>query len=200
MIYLNKLNCLNYSINPTIPPCTTQIKKESKDLLLYHATSENRGKIIFSDRKIKCNIDRYYTLECNGSAYSTNGYIYLSNEIFFSLYFANCHNLCDKTNLIYIFKINLNKNLLLPDEDEKRMQDKYNSNSLDYSLLELKSCRVAFDIIFSNHNMYYTIINSNTIDINKLIKNIAYYYNYTIQHYSNEQKDFIKNIQWLKLN
>ena len=68
---------------------------------------------------------------------------------------------------------------------------------LNCSLLEFKSCRVPFDIIFSKFESYYDIINmsDDTLD-NKIIINCGYNYKYVINNYSSIQREFFNTIDW----
>lgn len=92
-------------------------------MILYHGTTAKRAEHIFEDRTIKKNCLRFFTEEENGEGYSTDGYVYLSNEITYSLYFANCHSLVDKSESLYIFRIDIPDGLILADIDEMRYQD-----------------------------------------------------------------------------
>lgn len=91
-------------------------------MILYHATTALRGKKILSDGRIKKEVERYYTKEENGDGYTSQGYIYLSNEVTFAIYFANCHDIIDKTGELYVFRVEIPDNLLEPDNDELRCQ------------------------------------------------------------------------------
>ena len=72
-------------------------------MLLYHGTTYKRAKQIFEDRIIKKDCDRFFTEEDNGDGYSTDGYVYLTNELTFALCFANCHHLVDKSDMLVVF-------------------------------------------------------------------------------------------------
>ena len=66
-------------------------------MLLYHGTTGKRADQIFADRKISNDCDRFFTEEENGDGYTTQGYVYLTNEITYAVYFANSHTLVDKS-------------------------------------------------------------------------------------------------------
>ena len=55
-------------------------------MILYHATTARRGKKIIEDGCIKKYVERYYIKENNDDGYSTQGYVYLSNELTFSMH------------------------------------------------------------------------------------------------------------------
>lgn len=172
-------------------------------MILYHATTKTRAVQIFESRYIKCNIDRYYTEEDNGDGYSTQGFVYLSNEITFALYFANCHNINDKSDALYIFKFDIPDNIVEADYDELRIQmarkdeiKKYGGD-LQCSLLEYKSCKVAVDLYFDHFQVsYYKIDLSSEKDIDELIGGVGCNFISTTENYTTEQRQFMQNIVW----
>lgn len=176
-------------------------------MILYHGTTANKGEKILSDGCIKKDVERYYTKEKSGNGYSTQGYVYLSNEITFAIYFANCHNITDKEKEIYIFKINIPDSMVEPDIDEMRCQEatkeliqSYGGN-LRCSLLEYKSCRVSFDIQFTEHPCCYYKVN--TLEppyVHDLIIGAGCNYKYVTQNYSAVQRKFLEDIKWIYLN
>lgn len=175
-------------------------------MILYHATTAIRGEKILSDGCIKKNIKQYYTKENNSSGYTTQGYIYLSNELTFAMHFANCHNIADKTEEVYIFRVEIPDNLIEPDYDELRYQRASEQEIANYggdlncSLFEYKSCRIPVDIDFNKYNCYYFIKKlSNIPPIDDLINNCGHNYNYVINNYTIIQREFIDSIEWLKL-
>ena len=171
-------------------------------MMLYHGTTKTRGEIILQDRLLRKTVDRYYSEDSNGP--TTQNYIYLTNEITFSVYFANCHNLSENNSSIMIFRIDIPESLLEPDEDELAIQgeqnkDKYKTRLL-WSLGEYKSCRFANDLDFDHYSVdVCTIINPDIEALHKITKNAGYNYQYVIDNYSKEQKYFIENLRWVRL-
>lgn len=173
-------------------------------MFLYHATTQKRAEQILKNRCIKKNIERFFTIDNNGDGYSTQGYVYLSNEITFALSFAISHNLSEKSNYLYIFKIGILDKLIEADYDELRHQvaskteiDRY-GGELQCSLLEYKSCRVAVDIDFSNYSIEYVVV-ENEKNISDLIDNAGYNYKYVTENYTKKQRNFIQNLDWKKV-
>lgn len=174
-------------------------------MVLFHGTTSKRAEDILSDRTIKKDCLRFFTKEENGEGYSTDGYIYLSNEITYSLYFANCHSHVDKSELLYVFRIDVPDELVLSDMDEMRYQDSTGcdreryANDLNCSLLEFKTCRIQSDISFDVFNVDYFIFDKTTFDnIADLFSNAGSDYKYVLKHYTLKQKEFIKSIKWIK--
>ena len=172
-------------------------------MILYHGTTEMRAKQIFDERMICCHSERFFTEESNGNGYSTDGYVYLTNEITFAAFFANSHSLVDKSSKLYIFRMSIPKSELEPDYDEMRYQDptgfdreRYETD-MDCSLLEFKACRVPFDIRFEKYALEYCVIDKNLMsDIPRLLDNAGADYKYVIDHYTTYQKNFINSITW----
>ena len=173
-------------------------------MILYHGTTCKRAQKIFEDKTIKKDCTRFFTEEENGSGYSTDGYIYLTNEITFALHFAYCHSLVDKSDVLVVFRIDIPDELILPDYDEMRHQDptgidqeQYNDD-LSCSLLEFKACRIKIDISFDKYNVDYFYFDVNDVDnISDLFDNVGCNYEYAVSHYTRKQKEFIKAIQWM---
>lgn len=171
-------------------------------MILFHGTTGKRAKKIFKDGEIKCDVERHYTKEKSGTGYTEQGYIYLSNEIMFAVYFANCCDLEDKSRVLYIFKIEIDECEIEPDYDEIRIQPKNDhirqkyTDDLDYSLNELKSCRVSHDITISNPKVSFLFINLDEIDIRDLISGAGYNLQDAKNNYNEIQRNFIKNAKW----
>lgn len=172
-------------------------------MILYHGTTGKRAKKIFKDGIIKCNVVRHYTKENSDIGYTEQGYVYLANELIFALSFAYRCNNEDKSDELYIFKFDLDDKFLEPDKDEIRIirddrtRKKY-SNDLEYSLKELKSCRVKKDLNINDENSFFTVI-KNLNDMPKLVKGVSYNLENTLKNYTSEQKNFIENIEWKKV-
>lgn len=168
---------------------------------LYHATTQIRGEEILRDRCLKKDALRYYSKESGSNGATTQGFVYFTNEITFSIYFANCHNLSESNTDIYIFKVDIPEEFLEPDEDEIKLQSPKNEhifpNRLAWSLGELKSCRVASDIGIDEYpTQIYRMIGMDLENILKLISYAARPYNYVISNYTIEQKEFLDLINW----
>jgi hypothetical protein len=170
-------------------------------MILYHGTTRKRAENIFKDGCIKCNVERHYTKEKSGDGYTEQGYIYLALEPTYSLYFANCCNLEDKSSGLVLFKIELDEADIEPDYDEIRYQPQHDfirkqySDDLDYSMNEYKSCRYGKDIPLTGKVSYISIDkDENTM---KLIGWAGGNLKDTIDKYTDEQKEFIENIKWI---
>lgn len=171
-------------------------------MILYHGTTKKRALEIFRDNTIKKDVKRHYTQETSGGGYSTQGYIYLTNEITFSVYFANCCNLEDNSNSLVLFKIDIPIEKIQPDYDEIRIQnepkyvrDRY-ENDLDFSLREFKY----FDIELSEHSLEYCIVDlSDKFLPRNVIINAGCNYEHVIDNYTDLQIEFINNVKWCKV-
>lgn len=166
---------------------------------LYHATTQSRGEKILNERCIKKNVPRYYSDSSNGP--TTQGFVYLANEITFSVYFANCHNISEGNTTIYVFKIDIPNDILEPDEDEIEIQSPENegsySNRLSWSLEELKSCRVGLDIdIDAYPTQICRITDMPEEEIVKLVEHAAFPFSYVVSHYTENQLAFLNSIRW----
>jgi hypothetical protein len=172
-------------------------------IILYHATTQIKGEYILRERLFRKDVKRYYSEESGSNGPTTQGFVYFTNEITFSLYFANCHNLSENNSNIYIFKINIPRRFLEADEDEIELQSPKNehqyANRLEWSLAELKSCRIASDInIDSFPTKIYRCIGININEILPLLRNVGYNYKYVTSNYTPQQKNFIDSIIWEK--
>lgn len=170
-------------------------------MILYHATTHIRGAQILRDKCLKKDVVRYYSEESGSNGPTTQGYIYLTNEITFSIYFANCHNLSEENQNIYIFRLDLPEEMLEPDEDEIKLQSPNNEHHfpsrLAWSLEELKSCRTPQDINISDYPAHFSyLVGLESNEILKLVKHVGYSYNYVITHYTDAQSSFLSSIQW----
>lgn len=172
-------------------------------MILYHATTENRGQQILRDGFLSINAERYYTRERSGNGFTTPGYVYFSNEITFPIYFANCHNLKEKSQTLYLFRMEISDDEVEADEDELRCQSiseeeiQEYGGRLEFSLLELKSCRVRTNIYLREHEGHYSVIEIND-DINEIVANAGYDLEYVKANYNETQMNFINNIAWVQ--
>ena len=175
-------------------------------MILLQKKKKKRADEILNCGIIKKIINRYYTEELNGDGYSTDGFVYLSNEITYAMYFANCHTLVDKSESIYVFKMDINENWIEADYDEIRHEgisaeelSRYNSD-LEYTLKEFKACRISEDLILNELSTEYCIIpKKGKYAINDIIGKVGANYDYTVHHYSRIQKEFLQNIKWYKV-
>lgn len=136
-------------------------------MILYHATTETKGKIILEEGYIKINLSSSFKdipKECyrNSEQYvnleSEKGFVYLSNRI------SVAHDIVkstvtDKDNYIYIFKLNIPENELLPDFDQAQIS-KCKAVDVMEILRECFSTRVNFNINLKKYNGEFTKIPS----------------------------------------
>ena len=175
-------------------------------MLLYHGTTGKRAEYIFADKAISNNCERFFTEEENGSGYTTQGYVYLTNEITFAAYFANSHTFMDQSKELFIFRVDVPDELIEPDYDEMRYQDptgydreRYSSD-LECSLAEFKTCRIPISIEFDSFAVEYFSFNKADVpNIANLFDNAGCNYNYVVENYSAKQRAFIDSIHWKKL-
>lgn len=173
-------------------------------MIFYHGTTKKRALEIFKDDAIKKDVERHYTEEKSGGGYSTQGYIYLTNEITFSIHFADCCNLEDKVDSLVLFKMDIPIEKIQPDYDEIRIQNEPDhirgryEDDLDFSLREFKSCRIDFDIKLNEYNIEYCIFDlSDKFSPDDLAVHVGYNYEYVIDNYTDLQIEFINNVKWV---
>ena len=172
---------------------------------LYHCTTEKRMEKIICDKKLKTECLRFFTKELNGPGATTQGYVYLSNEPTCAVYFGNCHSLVDKSTKLYLLRFDLSDGLLEADWDEIQYQKvpewklKSYVNELQCSLLELKTCRVSFDIDFSKILTEYCLIDKNVVEIADIVKTAGRDYKYVVEHYTDAQKNFLSSLIWKRI-
>ena len=175
-------------------------------MILFHGTTGKRAKKIFEDGAIRCDVERHYTRDKSGNGYTEQGYVYLSNEIMFAIYFANCCDIEDKSDELFIFKIEVEGSSIEPDYDEIRIQPNHDfirknyADDLDYSLNEFKSCRIGQDITFSDSKVSFLTIDKDKIDIRDLVAGAGYNFQDAKNNYNAIQKDFIMNARWKEIN
>lgn len=170
-------------------------------MILYHCTPEERIDCIRRDKCLKAVCDRYFT----GNGATTQGYVYLSNEPTYSIYFANCHLIDCESAKMYLFQFDLPIELLEPDYDEMKInhdlefETKDAVSTLEYSLSKYKSCRVPFDIKFAQFPAKYCSIDESSVDILAIIKHAGYDYQYVIDNYTDTQKKFLESLKWTNI-
>lgn len=97
-------------------------------MLLYHGTPGPMGQKIITERVIKNNCNRLW----NGSIQAvgekidistTDGLVYFSNKLSLASFYGNANrwNCKEKTSLIYVFRVNIPEEELLPDWDELKI-------------------------------------------------------------------------------
>ena len=175
-------------------------------MILYHGTTYKRAQQIFQDRAIKKNCERFFTEEENGDGYSTDGYVYLTNEVMLALYFAYCHHRVDKSDSMVVFKTEIPDEMILPDYDEMRYQDPTGTDRVRYSddlscsLFEFKACRVSADLSFNEfETQYFRLFASDVDNIGDLFDNAGCNYEYVTENYTSKQIKFIQSIHWMSI-
>ena len=177
-------------------------------MIVYHGTSKKNGENILKTRKIMTNQNKNWTD-------TTEGYVYLSNDIIKALSYGN--KSCSTSHLenIFLFKVDVPYELLMPDKDEaycKGIKVTETPQDLNLILEECKSTRVNFSLNFNEYNVHYCEIKQleldgvNYIEINNekyKLKDINSAVNCcfskTDEIYSASQKKFISEINWIKL-
>ncbi len=174
---------------------------------LYHGTSFLGGKSILCDRYIKSIVKRFYTPENNGKGATTDGFVYLSNDLIYALYYGYRQNIKSDHFEVYIFRVEIDRNKLLCDEDEMKLNNVDDKSiypypsRLDYSLCNFKSCRIDEDISFEKYDVEYGVVNLEEYrnNIIPIIENIGEVYTEEYDSYNQQQKELIDNIKWIKL-
>lgn len=96
-------------------------------MVLYHGTTLEKGKQIINDGFIKANIERNYGGCEDILPNTTNGFVYLTCNLHTAYYYGNINLISiDDYQLkyAYIFKIDVDDKLLLPDYDEISVKNK----------------------------------------------------------------------------
>ena len=171
-------------------------------MLLYHGTTVQRMKDIMESKCLLTNCSRFFTKDLNGMGATTQGYVYFSNEPTFALYYANSHSLVDKSEKLYLIRIDLPIEKLEPDWDEiqhqhvpewKRVSYK---DDLQCSLLDVKSCRVPFDIDFAKISIEYCVVDKSCVNIAEIIQNAGRDYKFVVENYTPAQESFLSALLW----
>ena len=109
-------------------------------MILYHGTTLDNGMQIIKDGCIKANIARNYFNYDEKIKDSTDGYVYLTTNLYTAYYYGNI-NLLEKQDYenkyVYIFKMDIDDCLLLPDYDEITVKTgiiKFDKISLEESI------------------------------------------------------------------
>ncbi|WP_313893843.1 hypothetical protein [Psychrobacillus sp.] len=135
---------------------------------MYHGTSKKRGDQILNDGMLKAtSIKRVY--DDDHPLPSTDGYIYLTNDIALAVYYANKTSyFSDEDEQLMIFKIEMEKESLKADIDEINMthlsfwKDKSpiidkEKPTLDESLAIVSAARFPNDIILKEFDVQHMI-------------------------------------------
>ncbi|EIV99923.1 hypothetical protein [Thermoanaerobacter siderophilus] len=86
-------------------------------MILFHGTSSIRGKNIIRERKIRIDAPKVYNSK--HPMPTTPNLIYLTPDFALALYYGNKTSvLYDDDPYLIIFRIEISKDLLLPDKDE----------------------------------------------------------------------------------
>lgn len=131
-------------------------------MILYHATPLLKGKKILKDKRIKKNIERYHQ-ESKIVQGTTNGYVYLTQNMCLAYYYAAIQfdYLQGNNSYICIFKIEVDENDLEPDYDELKIVtglDDSKMYSYQESLDKCDCVRLENDILLKG--MKYMILPS----------------------------------------
>ncbi|WP_337021857.1 hypothetical protein [Pantoea anthophila] len=113
---------------------------------LYHGTSFSASQSIISSEKILHQIERTYD---DSSLFpTTNGLVYLTNNIGYAIYVANKEAIFRREEFLSVFEVEVDENELLPDFDQLdyvcriKREDTQNFTYSD-SLEKAQSCCVA---------------------------------------------------------
>ena len=92
-------------------------------MLLYHGTPKSKGNSIIKERKISKSAPALFDNMAFDFCNTTTGYIYLSDGFFTALHWGDIHATNMKEDGFYIFRVDIDEELLLPDLDEKKIDD-----------------------------------------------------------------------------
>lgn len=135
------------------------------NITLFHGTSKTRGKKILSDGCLKASgVNRVYD-ETSGVP-TTDNQIYLAQNLATAVYYGQKTSIIyDRADSLYVFKMEINKNDILPDYDEvkytinnNREEDKIPLDSLtvDSSLALTNSVAYPSDICVEDFSISYS--------------------------------------------
>jgi hypothetical protein len=134
-------------------------------MFLYHGTKESFGKSIIKDGAIKSNISRNYDLNVAQDYKTTDGYVYLTNNLSKACYYGNknCFIFKDQKpeDYYYIFRLEIyDEKELLPDRDELRAYSLDIDSDLNESLKKCMSATIKQDINLKKYQASYVIVPS----------------------------------------
>lgn len=163
---------------------------------------KNEQSKYLSLEKIAYKAERFFKKETNDSGYSTDGYVYLSNEIINAIKFANYHTLKDKSLKIFIFRMEVPYAQLEPDYDESSYlkvpidHSKKYKTKLEFSLNEFKSCRISHDILLKQDQVEYSVIDKKYLDRNiEILNKSALNYRDILKNRTEKQIEFINSLK-----
>ncbi|MCY9763253.1 hypothetical protein M5X06_21975 [Paenibacillus alvei] len=123
---------------------------------LYIGTSEERGHSILVEGLIRCQVDRIYEEEDFGEFETTDGYVYLTNDVTMAAYYGNKAQIISESAgaYLYLFEVEIDEGELLPDLDELKVEATFRPElhnkaadfSVAYSINELASVRIDRDL------------------------------------------------------
>ena len=101
-------------------------------MILYHGTPIKKARKIMQDGIIKSHIKRNYIDYNDTITNTTDGYVYLTTNIYTAYYYGNINSLSqvEEDSYVCIFKIDVNDKVLLPDYDEIKVKCK-NANTYE---------------------------------------------------------------------
>lgn len=73
-------------------------------MVLYYGTTMKRANQILEVNAIKIDAERHYTKDKSSGGYTAPGFLYFTNEVIFSMYFANCCNLQNTSDFWFYFE------------------------------------------------------------------------------------------------
>lgn len=122
-----------------------------KKLILYHGTTLVNGIQIIKDGCIKANIARNYFDYDEKIKDSTDGYVYLTTNLYTAYYYGNINILekkDDEDKYVYIFKMEIDDCELLPDYDEiiLKTRKRFEKISFEESIRVCGCVRVKKDV------------------------------------------------------
>lgn len=138
-------------------------------MILYHGTSETSGKQILLEKKLRCRaVSAFDSL---GSIKSpdgkeiklstTKGYVYFTNDIFKAYRYGYSASRIANEEHVFIFKIDMSENRLLPDNDEADIKDDQ-LQTVSQSFEKYASCCVKGDIQLQKQlHCWYTHVITN---------------------------------------
>lgn len=135
-------------------------------MYLYHGTKKSYGKQIINQGMLKANIKRNYDKKFTKSLRTTDGFVYLTNNLSKATYYGNknCFIFATHDHEIeekyYIFRIQIDEKELLPDRDELRAYYLSEDSDLSISLNKCASVTVDKDVCLKDYNAHYVEIPS----------------------------------------
>lgn len=185
-------------------------------MILYHATTETKGKKILDDGFIKINLPSSFNDVPKESYINQNDYFNFESEkgyVYFSTRLSKAYDTIKATvgnndGYIMIFKLNIPEDLLLPDFHEAKVQRCEISN-LNESLTKCFSTRVNFDVDLKKYNAEYTQIlsihNRNEVHLDKPKETFTYIIDWVkdshkefLSDIKEKEIEFEKKLKWIK--